>query len=123
MAEATDLPEGFRLGDGEVILHNAKDWGVSTRPFVLTNRRLICPADPTGRGVTVIPLEDVQDVRLRKLFIGYSTLIIERRTQPPVTIPAHINGERVRADIAAAGSAARPPMATPSLPGPESAGP
>ena len=110
MARDAQLPEDVSLDEDEVVLHSAKDWGVATRPFVLTNRRLICPAGPVGHAVAVIPLSDVQEVRLRKPFIGYATLGIDRRTQPPVSIPAHINGERIRADIATAVDAANPPV-------------
>jgi Short C-terminal domain len=122
MADDSELPAGLQLDAGEVILHRAKDWGVPTRPFVLTNQRLICPADPLGRGVAVIPFHDIREVRLRKPFIGYPTVVIERRAQPPVEIPAHINGERVRADIAAAVADAGAPARPPSSTGPEAAG-
>jgi hypothetical protein len=83
-------------------VRTARDWGVSTTPLLLTNRRLICPADAVGHAVAVIPLNDIREVRLRKPFIGYRTVVIERKTQPPASFPAHINGERIRADIEAA---------------------
>ena len=102
MAERGAMPRGIELEEGESILRTAQDWGVTTAPLVLTNRRLISPADTVGHDVAVIPLDDIREVRLRKPFIGFQTVVIERKTQPPASFAAHINGERIRADIAAA---------------------
>jgi hypothetical protein len=97
-----ELPGGARLDHGEVVIKTAKDWGLSIKSLVLTNRRLFCPSDLTGRTTVSLPLRDVVSVTLRKHLIGFSTIVVETRDRPEASFPAHINGPLVRSDIAAA---------------------
>lgn len=102
-----NLPRGFELEDDEVVLRSAKDWGVSVNPLLLTNRRLICPSEVSGGHPVAILLRDIQDVHLRKPFIGYVTVVIEYGDHQRAAFPAHINANRIRADIAEAVERAR----------------
>ena len=102
MADNVELPDGARLQDGEVVLKTAKDWGLSIKSLVLTNRRLFCPADLTGRTTVTLRLTDVLDVRLQKHLIGFSTIVVDPRDGQQASFPVHINGQLVRSDIAAA---------------------
>lgn len=111
MAEVV-LPAGFQLQDDEVIVHSGKDWGSSLTPLVLTNRRLFCRIDPSGGPVVAIPLSEVHDVRLRKPFLGFTTVIVEWGDQQRASFPAHINAARIRADINAAIAAVPRPKLT-----------
>jgi len=95
------LPGGLQLDEDEFVVRTAKDWGVSVKPLVLTTRRLICPSDLSGRAVAAIGLADVQDVQLRKHWIGFATIVVNVADQPQASFPAHINGARIRADIQA----------------------
>jgi len=109
------LPDGSRLEGGEAVVKTAKDWGLSIKSLVLTNRRLFCPSDLTGRTTVSLPLSDIVSVTLRKHLIGFSTIIVETRDQGQASFPVHINGKLVRSDIAAAvddarGSAALDPL-------------
>ena len=103
------LPRGFQLQDDEVVVHTGKDWGVSINPLVLTNRRLICPIDPSGGPVVAIPLSKIRDVRIRKPMLGFSRVIVEWGDQQSAAFPAHINAKRIKADIDAAAQAAGRP--------------
>ena len=112
-----ELPDGSRLEDGEVVLKTAKDWGLSIKSLVLTNRRLFCPSDLTGRTTVSLQLSDVVSVTLRKHLIGFSTIVVETRDQGEASFPVHINGKVVRSDIAAAVDDARGSAALdPSMP-------
>jgi hypothetical protein len=102
VAGNVELPDGARLDDGEVVIKTAKDWGLSIKSLVLTNRRLFCPADLTGRSTVSLPLTDVLSVTLRKHMIGFSTIVVETRDQGQASFPVYINGKLVRSDIAAA---------------------
>ncbi|HVH65973.1 MAG TPA: SHOCT domain-containing protein [Candidatus Acidoferrum sp.] len=102
-----NLPRGFELEDDEVVLRSAKDWGVSVNPLLLTNRRLICPSEVSGGNPVAILLRDIQDVHLRKPFIGYVTVVTEYGDHQRAAFPAHINANRIRADIAEAVERAR----------------
>jgi Short C-terminal domain len=93
------LPDGLQLDDDEFVVRTAKDWGSSVNPLLLTTRRLICPTDLTLRMHVVIPLVDVRDVQLRKHWVGFPTIIVNRAGQPAASFPAHINGARIRAEI------------------------
>jgi hypothetical protein len=95
------LPGGLQLGEDEFVVRTARDWGSSISSLLLTTRRLICPTDLTGRRQVSIPLTDVRDVQLRKHWIGFPTIVIDRVDQPPASFPVHINGALVRADISA----------------------
>src|SRR2546423_8835310 len=101
------LPGGLQLDEDEYVVRTAKDWGVSVHSLVLTTRRLICPTDLTGRTQVSIPLTDVRDVQLRKHWVGFATIVINRIDEPPASFPAHINGARMRADISAMVDAAQ----------------
>ena len=101
------LPGGLPLDEDEFVVRTAKDWGASVNPLVLTTRRLICPTDLTGRASVAIPLTDIRDVELRKHWVGFPTIIVNRVDQQPASFPAHINGARIRADIAAMVEASR----------------
>lgn len=101
------LPGGFHLAEDEFVVRTAKDWGVSGTSLVLTTQRLICPSDRTGRVLLSIPLTEVQDVQLRKHLIGFSSIIVNRGDEPPAAFPAHINGPKIRAEIATMAEAAR----------------
>jgi len=100
------LPGGLQLGEDEFVVRTAKDWGVSIS-LVLTTQRLICPSDLTGRTQVSIPLSDVRDVQLRKHWVGFATIVVNRIDEPPASFPAHINGARIRADISAMTDAAK----------------
>ena len=100
------LPGGLQLGEDEFVVRTARDWGVSIS-LVLTTQRLICPSDLTGRTQVSIPLSDVRDVQLRKHWVGFATIVVNRIDEPPASFPAHINGARMRADISAMTDAAK----------------
>lgn len=95
------LPGGGRLEEDEFVIRTAKDWHVSVKPLLLTSRRLVCPRDPSGREVATVLLAEVREVRLRKNWIGFATLIIEAGGDQKAFFPAHSNGALMRADIAA----------------------
>jgi hypothetical protein len=100
---SVELPDGSRLEDGEVVLKTAKDWGLSTKSLVLTNRRLFCSSDLTGRTTLSLRLTDVLGVTLQKHAIGFSTILVDTRDRPQAAaFPVHINGKLVRSDIGAA---------------------
>ena len=107
MADNLELPDGSRLETGEVVIHTAKDWGLSMKSLVLTNRRLFCPTDLTGRSTASLRLTDMLGVSLRKHFVGFSTIVVEAQDRREVSFAAHINGPLVRSDIAAAVDAAK----------------
>jgi hypothetical protein len=101
---ATDdltLPDNGRLDEDEFVVRTAKDWGVSVKPLILTTRRLICPYDPSSRRVATIPLNDIREVRLRKHWVAFATIVIDTTLQRQAAFPAHINGPLIKADIAA----------------------
>jgi hypothetical protein len=102
-----ELPDGARLEDGEVVIKTGKDWGLSIKSLVLTNRRLFCPADLTGRSTVSLPLTDVLGVTLQKHMIGFATIVVDTRDRPQASFPVHINGRLVSSDIAAAVDAAK----------------
>ena len=118
-----ELPGGARLDDDEFVVRMSKDWGLTLKPLVLTTRRLVCPSDLTGRSAVSLRLTDVRRVTLSKHAIGFSTIVVETGDQRPVSFAAHINGQLVRSDIAAAvdyvqGTAApNPPAAASPSPG------
>jgi hypothetical protein len=93
------LPGGLELGEDEFVVRTARDWGSSISSLVLTTSRLICPTDLTGRSQVSIPLTEVRDVQLRKHWVGFPTIVVDRVDQPQASFPAHINGARIRADI------------------------
>jgi hypothetical protein len=103
-----ELPDGARLQDGEVVIKTAKDWGLSIKSLVLTNRRLFCPADLSLRSTVSLPLTDVLEVTLQKHMIGFATIIVDTRDQSQAaSFPAHINGKLIKSDITAAVNAAK----------------
>lgn len=108
------LPGGLELDEDEFVVRTGKDWGASINPLVLTTRRLICPNDPSGRAVAAIRLTEIAGVRLRKHLVGFSSIVIDRRDETPASFPAHINGARIRAEIAAMVEAA-PGLSRPRL--------
>jgi hypothetical protein len=107
VAGKVQLPDGSGLEDGEAVVKTAKDWGLSIKSLILTNRRLFCPADLTGRSTVSLPLTDVLTVALRKHWIGFSTIVVETRDHRQASFAAYINGPLVRSDIAAAVDAAK----------------
>jgi len=102
VAGNVELPDGSRLEAGEVVIHTAKDWGLSIKSLILTNRRLFCPSDLTGRQTVSIPLTDVVNVELRKHLVGFATIVVDIRGGQQASFPVYINGKLVRSDIAAA---------------------
>jgi len=98
----TTLPDGTRLDDDEFLVRTAKDWGLSLKSLVLTTRRLFCPSDLTGRTTLSLPLTDVLGVALHKHLIGFATIVVDIRDGRQASFPAHINGQLVSSDIAAA---------------------
>jgi Short C-terminal domain len=102
VASNLELPDGSRLEDGEVVVRTAKDWGLSIKSLVLTNRRLFCPSDLTGRTTLSLRLTDVLSVTLKKHWVGFSTIVAETRDRRQASFAAYINGQLVRSDIAAA---------------------
>lgn len=117
MPDTSALPPGVQLHDGETVLRSARDWGSAVSPLLLTNQRLICPVDPSGSGVAVIPLADIRGVTLRKPWIGFASVLVEYGDQQHASFPAHFNPERMRTDIAAAVERATP-NAPPARPKP-----
>jgi hypothetical protein len=107
VAGTVELPDGSRLEDGEVVVKTAKDWGLSIKSLVLTNRRLFCPADLSGRSTVSLALTDVLGVTLSKHMVGFSTIVVETRDRPPASFAVHINGQLVRSDIVAAVASAK----------------
>jgi hypothetical protein len=107
VAGNVELPDGSRLEDGEVVIKTAKDWGLSSKSLVLTNRRLFCPSDLTGRSTVSLPLADVLGVTLSKHLVGFSTIVVDTRDRPQASFAVHINGQLVRSDITAAINAAK----------------
>ena len=107
MAGTVELPDGSRLEDGEVVVKTAKDWGLSIKSLVLTNRRLFCPADLSGRSTLSLTLTDVLGVTLSKHMVGFSTIVVDTRDRPQASFAAHINGQLVRSDIVAAVASAK----------------
>ena len=97
-----ELPDGTRLDDDEFLVRTAKDWGLSLKSLVLTTRRLFCPSDLTGRTTLSLPLTDVLSVALHKHLIGFATIVVDIRDGRHASFPAHINGQLVSSDIAAA---------------------
>ncbi len=95
------LPDGGRLDEDEFVVRTAKDWGASVKPLILTTRRLIAPYDPSSRRVATIPLIDIREVRLRKHWIAFASIVIDTTVQRQAAFPAYINGALIRADIAA----------------------
>ena len=114
MAGRVELPDGPRLEGGEVVVKTAKDWGLSIKALVLTNRRLFCPSDLTGRATVSLPLVDVLSVALKKHLIGFSTIVVETKNRRQASFAVFINGQLVRADIAAAVDAAKQAVAVDS---------
>jgi hypothetical protein len=102
-----ELPDGARLDDDEFLVRTAKDWKISIKSLVLTTRRLFGPEDLTGRTTVSLLLTDVVNVTLRKHLIGFSTIVVEARDGQQASFPAHINGNLVRSDIAAAADYAK----------------
>ncbi len=96
--EAVPLPGGYRILDDEFVVRTAKEWGMGWQPVVLTTQRLIFSA---AKGASVIRLADVSGVTYRKSFIGYATVVVEVAGGGRLILPAHINGEQLRRDIAA----------------------
>jgi hypothetical protein len=118
------LPDGGQLQEDEFVVRTAKDWHASVTPLLLTTRRLVCPRDPSGREVATVLLADVRDVRLRKNWIGFATVIIEAGGERAAFFPAHINGTMMRTDIATMVDFARREAApTPSEASPQAATP
>jgi hypothetical protein len=107
MAGTVELPDGSRLEDGEVVVKTAKDWGLSIKSLVLTNRRLFCPADLSGRSTVSLALTDVLGVTLSRHMVGFSTIVVETRDRTQASFAAHINGQLVRSDIIAAAASAK----------------
>jgi hypothetical protein len=97
-----ELPDGTRLEEDEFLVRTAKDWGLSLKSLVLTTRRLFCPSDLTGRTTLSLPLTDVLGVALHKHLIGFATIVVDIRDGRQASFPAHINGQLVSSDIAAA---------------------
>jgi hypothetical protein len=93
------LPDGGRLEEDEFVVRTAKDWRVSVKPLLLTTLRLVCPRDPSGREVATVLLADVRDVRLRKNWVGFATVVIDGGERKAF-FPAHVNGNLMRTDIA-----------------------
>jgi putative oligomerization/nucleic acid binding protein len=102
MPDTPALPPGVQLHDGETVLRSARDWGSSVSPLLLTNQRLICPVDPSGSGMAVIPLADIRSVRLRKPWMGFASVVVDYGDEQHASFPAHFDPERMRTEIAAA---------------------
>jgi hypothetical protein len=96
--EETPLPGGYTLFEDEFVARSAKDWGMSSQPVILTTQRLIFSA---AQGATVIRLADITAVTYKKSFVGYAKVVIEVAGGDRIGLPAYINGEQARRDIAA----------------------
>lgn len=95
--EPVPLPGEYSLLDDEFVARTSKEWGMSSQPVVLTTKRLIFAA---ARGPTVIPLGDIVEVRYRKSLLAFASVVVEVAGGGRVMLPAYINGEQVRRDIA-----------------------
>ncbi len=96
--ESIPLPGGYTLLEDEFLARSAKDWGMSSQPVMLTTQRLIFSA---AQGATVVRLVDIVSVTYKKSFVGYAKVVIEVAGGDRIGLPAYINGEQVRRDIAA----------------------
>lgn len=103
--EAVRLPGGYSILEDEFVVRTSKEWGMSSQPVVLTTQRLIFSA---GRGASMIRLADIVAVSRRKSLIGYASVIVDVAGGGRLILPAHINAEQVRRDIAAMVEFARP---------------
>src|SRR5436305_51558 len=107
MSSSSNLPAGIQLNVHETVIRTGKDWSSSIHPLLLTTQRLICPIDQSGGGTAVIDLTRIHEVRLRKSPIGFASIIIEYGDHQRAAFPAHVNAQRIRAEIAAAIEEAR----------------
>ena len=96
--ETVPLPGGYTLLEDEFLARSAKDWGISSQPVMLTTQRLIFSA---AQGATAIRLRDITSVTYKKSFVGYAKVVIEVAGGDRIGLPAYINGEQARRDIAA----------------------
>jgi hypothetical protein len=92
--------------DDEFLARSSKDWGMSSQPVMLTTQRLIFKA---GQGATVIPLVDIMSVTYKKSILGFASVVVEVAGGGRIILPAYVNGEQVRKDIAAMVEFARRP--------------
>jgi hypothetical protein len=92
------LPGGYTFFEDEFLARSAKDWGMSSQPVMLTTQRLIFSA---AQGATVIRLADIMSVTYKKSFIGFASVVVEVAGGGRIILPAYVNGEQVRRDIAA----------------------
>ena len=96
--ELIPLPGGYTILDDEFVVRTSKEWGMSSQPVVLTTQRLIFSA---AKGATVIRLQDITAVTYRKSLVGYASVVVEVAAGGRVILPAYVNGQQVRGDIAA----------------------
>lgn len=96
--EVLPLPGGYTLRDDEFLARSSKDWGMSSQPVMLTTQRLIFSA---AQGASVIPLVDITSVVYKKSFIGFASVVVGVAGGGHIILPAYVNGEQVRRDIAA----------------------
>ena len=92
------MPGGYSLLDDEFVARTQSDWKMSSQPVVLTTQRLIFSAP---QGATVIRLVDIEKVEYHKSFVGHASVVVQVAAGGRIFLPAHINGEQVRRDIAA----------------------
>jgi len=77
MIDDLALPNGGRLDEDEFVVRVGKDWSASVKPLILTSKRLVCPRDPSGREVALVPLAEVREVSIRKHWVGSPTIVVE----------------------------------------------
>lgn len=94
--ESIPLPGGYTLFEDEFVARSTKDWRMSSQPVILTTQRLIFSA---AQGATVIRLVDITGVTYKKSFIGFASVVVEV-AGGHIILPAYVNGEQVRRDIA-----------------------
>src|SRR5207245_10996131 len=84
--------------EDQFLRQSAKDWGLRSQTVMLTTQRLIVSA---AQSATVIRPRDITSVTYKKSFIGYAKVVIEVAGGDRLGLPAYINGEQARRDIAA----------------------
>jgi hypothetical protein len=107
MIDDLALPNGGRLDEDEFVVRVGKDWSASVKPLILTSKRLVCPRDPSGREVALVPLGEVREVSIRKHWVGSPTIVVEAAGSRAF-FPIYVNAARIRAEIAAMVAAAKP---------------
>jgi hypothetical protein len=107
MPKRSLLPPGVELEPGESVVRTSHDWGTSLRTLLLTDRRLVCPIDPSAGETVSIPLTEVRTVRLRDSPLGFASVVVEFGPGRSASFPVHFKAATAVAEIMAAVEAAQ----------------